>query len=120
MRRVDVPELLLGHNAGVPRVAEFTADTPVNVEVAARVFGTPLRLHLLRHFLRNPGSSQADAVIALGSPQRSVATNIEILIEAGVLVAAQSTSDRRSIVLSIDDARLAELRRALDDFVSPE
>ena len=102
----------------MPRVAEFTADTPVTVEAAARAFGTPLRLHLLRHYLRHPGSTQRDAVVALGSPQRSVSSNIDILLDAGVLVAVPSPTDKRATVLSVDTARLAELKKALDEFVS--
>lgn len=102
----------------MPRVAEFTADTPVNVEVATRVFGAPLRVHVLRHVLQNPGVSQRDIVTALGSAQRSVAFNTNILIEAGVLIAERSTTDKRSTAFKVDVARLRELKRALDDFIA--
>ncbi|MGH3352279.1 MAG: ArsR/SmtB family transcription factor [Nocardioides sp.] len=70
----------------MPRVIQSDPPPPMSVEIAARVFGSSLRLALLRHY-RGTASSQADAAVALDLTQSVVSKNTAVLVDAGVVVA---------------------------------
>lgn len=89
----------------------------MTVDAATRVFGTPLRVHLVRYFLNNPGP-QKGAAAALGVTRGAVSANTNALIADGVILETPST-DRRSHIYRVDRARLAELLDALRDFTLP-
>lgn len=86
----------------------------MNVEDAAKVFHSPLRMHLIRYYLHHPGP-QRDAVEALQVSQRSVSTNTGELVAAGVLV-EEPAKDRRVRVYRVDVDRVRELLRAAEAF----
>jgi DNA-binding transcriptional ArsR family regulator len=86
----------------------------VNVEVAARVFQSTLRMHLIRYYLDNPGP-QRDAGEILGVSQRTIGANIRALVEAGVLI-EEPAEDRRLQTYSVDVERVDELLDAARDF----
>lgn len=81
----------------------------MNVEAAARVFQSPLRMHLIRHYLAHPGP-QCDAVAALQVSQRSISTNTGELVAAGVLIEGPA-EDRRVRTYRVDVDRVRELLR---------
>lgn len=100
------------HNDRVPRVSKPKDAAPVSVLLAVQVFGTELRVALIRHFRRQPGL-QKDAVEALGIPQGVVSRNIEMLVEAGVLIEAPYKPGVRRRGYSVDQQRVEELAQAL-------
>jgi DNA-binding transcriptional ArsR family regulator len=94
-------------NATVPKIIVVTGGTPVNVEAASKVFSSTLRMHLIRHYLANPGP-QRDAVEKLGVSQRAVSLNTRELVAAGVLI-EEPAEDRRFQIYRVDVARVEEL-----------
>jgi hypothetical protein len=98
----------------VPKVVLTAGDTPVNVETAARVFQSTLRMHLIRHYLAHSGP-QKEAVEALRVSQRAVSTNTRELVAAGVL-AEEPADDRRLAHYRVDVERVEELLAAARDF----
>ncbi|WP_043641732.1 hypothetical protein [Nocardioides alkalitolerans] len=96
-----------------------TAETPVNVEIATRVFGSALRAHLIRHYLKTPGP-QSHAAEALGVTRRAASINTKLLHDAGVLIEERSETDGRLVIYRVDQGRVAELEAALHDFVAGE
>ncbi|MDF9716461.1 helix-turn-helix domain-containing protein [Nocardioides sp. ChNu-99] len=102
----------------MPKVVVVTAaETPVNVEIATRVFGSVVRAHLIRHYLQHPGP-QAHAAQALGVTRRAASVNTKLLHDAGVLVEEPSPADARLLIYRVDEQRVAELHAALKDFVT--
>lgn len=101
----------------MPRLIRVSIETPVTVDAATRVFGTPLRVHLVRYFLDNPGP-QKDAAAALGVTRGAVSANTAALIADGVVVETPS-ADKRSHTYRVDRGRLSELLDALGDFTLP-
>lgn len=86
----------------------------MKVLAATRVFGSEVRIRLIRHFIDHPGS-QADAARALGLGVGTVKLNVNILVKHGVVVAAPS-SDRRTSNYRVDLKRYDELLDALKTF----
>lgn len=86
----------------------------MNVEAAARVFHSSLRMHLIRYYLAHPGP-QRDAVEALQVSQRSISTNTKELVLVGVLI-EEPAGDRRVRVYRVDVERVRELLIAAEEF----
>ena len=89
----------------------------MSVEAATRAFGTPLRIHLIRHYLAHPGPQKA-AIERLQVTQRAVSINTRVLIATGIVVEEPAT-DRRSHTYRVDAERLDELLAAIRGFVMP-
>lgn len=89
----------------------------MNVRAAVEAFGSELRVQLIHHFLQNPGSSQADAYRAVGASQRSVSDNTKALVGVGVLLEEPGRT-QRLVRYAVDEARLTELKRELDAYLS--
>lgn len=98
----------------MPKVVVIPGGTPVTVETAASVFGSPLRLHLLRHYASHPGP-QSEACEALGVPRRTVAAGTRVLVDAGALV-EEPSEDKRQRVYRVDVERVEELLSATRGF----
>ncbi|MDQ3431253.1 MAG: hypothetical protein M3467_03340 [Actinomycetota bacterium] len=98
----------------MPKVVVVAGGTPVNVEAASKVFSSTLRMHLIRHYLANPGP-QRDAVEQLGVTQRAVSVNTRELVAAGVLV-EESAEDKRFKIYRVDVERVEELLAAARAF----
>lgn len=86
----------------------------MNVEAAARVFQSTLRMHLVRHYLAHPGP-QKDAVERLKVSQRAVSTNTRELVAAGVLV-EEPAEDRRLQIYRVNVERVEDLLAAARAF----
>lgn len=103
------------HNAPVPRVIAVAVDTPMTVHLATEVFGSDLRVHLIRHYRAHPGPQKA-AAEALGVSTNAVSANTKVLIDAGVVV-VEPGSDRRFQICRVDVERLNELLADVTRFV---
>jgi DNA-binding MarR family transcriptional regulator len=100
----------------VPKVIVVAGDTPANVDAATRAFGSPLRVHLIRHYLATPGPQKA-AIEQLQITQRAVSINTRELVATGVVV-EEPAEDRRSRTYRVDVERLDELLTAIRDFAA--
>lgn len=89
----------------------------MNVEAAARAFGSTVRMHLIRHYAGTPGS-QREAMDALGLSQRAVSVNTRLLVELGVVIDAPNETNPNARRYSVDQDRLRELQDALVNFTS--
>ena len=84
------------------------------MRAAVMVFGTEIRAHLIRYFLRQPGP-QKDAAEALGVARKTVSEHVAVLLDDGVLYAEPST-DKRSAIFHVNVDRLRELLAAVPAF----
>lgn len=91
----------------------------MSVSAATRVFGSDLRVRLIRHYLEHPGS-QADAARALDVSSANITRNTSLLMEEGVVVVDIAGDHRSSRVYQVDQRRLLELKRALDAYLTDE
>ena len=98
----------------MPKIVAVPGGTPVTVELATKAFASPVRLHLIRHYLQAPGT-QADACRALGLSHRVVNTNTRALVTVAVLV-EEPGEDGRSSRYRVDLDRFKELLDAIDRF----
>lgn len=89
----------------------------MSVAIAARVYGSELRIALIDFYRENPGTSQKAARISLDIPQSAVSANLTVLVEAGVLISEADSNDRRHRVYSLDLQRARELLSALSSHV---
>ncbi|GAA1836198.1 hypothetical protein GCM10009795_096700 [Nocardioides hankookensis] len=102
----------------MPKVAAIKVSTPVIVETAVRVFGSAVKVQLIKHYMTSPGTS-AEAAAALGVATRSVYNNTIELVEAGVVI-EEPADDKRMRICRVDSARVDELLGALREFAIGE
>ena len=96
----------------MPKRLPIAVPTPRNVDTATQVFGSELRVQLLRFYAVTP-SRQAEAVRALGVERPVVQSNTAALAKLGVLVRHRDRS------YSVDRKQVRELLRALEAFQLP-
>lgn len=89
----------------------------MSVAIAARVYGSELRIALIDYYREHPGTSQKAARTSLDIPQSAVSANLTTLVQAGVLVSEADPTDRRHRVYSLDLQRARELLSALSRHV---
>lgn len=87
------------------------------VREALTAFGTEMRVQLIHHYWRTPGS-QIDAAKALGLNSTSVGVSVRALVSIGVLERHQA-EDGRARRYTVNGQRVEELRTALTEYLTP-
>lgn len=90
---------------------------PEPVRAASKAFGTPLRLAIVRHLIRQP-LTQAQLARLLDTTDYTIAGSVRVLHETGVIV-APIPRGRRSVPLEVDPQRVQALTAALRRYVAP-
>lgn len=90
---------------------------PEPVVAASKAFGTPLRLAIIRHLVRQP-LTQAQLARLLDTTDYTIAGSVRVLHETGVIV-APIPAGRRGVQLEVDDERVRALTAALRRYLVP-
>lgn len=106
------------HNAPVPRIAR--PDLPNAVEEAVEVFGSRVRVAVIRTLQASAPQTKAELKRLLGGSEANLHAHLSALEDAGVLIADPSRTDEAGPVTrrySVDRDRLGALLAALADAV---
>lgn len=109
----DLLERLARQNLGVPRELR-PIDVPDDVVRATRVYGSPIRLAILRALRERPLQQQA-AIRAVGIGYSTFRAAIAELVDAGAVrvIDAENRSPGRPVTYALDEQEVRRLGVAL-------
>lgn len=114
------PSARSGHTDAMSRVTHLDDSLPEDVEAAAFVLSSRLRIGVLHELRRRPCTT-TDLMRSLGVADRStMTTNLRVLEEHGVLTGTPPRDSRpgRAITWQANPARITELTLALNRHIT--